>query len=67
MFSSFDEDEERPVRKKTRPYYLQREMTGAYATVFEPLMLTDPHLLIEYIRMSATQFGELFAMVGPYI
>ena len=57
-------------RKKrfwVRPYYQDRNSSGAFKTVFSPLESLDPNIFHNYMRMSASLFENLFLMVGPMI
>lgn len=49
------------------PYYRERGETGAYVVVVESLLITDPTMFHEYMRMSPTQFESLCDLVGPLI
>lgn len=65
-----DSEEEIPKKKKkcwVRPYYLERDQSGAFQNVFLSLKLTDNDLFFNYMRMSSSQFDELLYLVGPAI
>ena len=50
-----------------RPYYTDRNNSGAFQTVFSALTNTDPSIFHNYMRMSPSMFEELLLMVGPSI
>lgn len=50
------------------PYYQNRDVAGAFNKIFGSIEnIGDPKFYTAYIRMSSTQFEELFSMVGPLI
>lgn len=66
--SSSEDEENRADRKyAVRPYYLDRENTGAFTVVFNELARTDSKIFYNYSRMTLSEFEELLRMVAPII
>ena len=57
----------RTKRFWVRPYYKDRNNTGAFNTIFSPLASLDPNIFHNYMRMTPALFEELLLMVGPKI
>lgn len=67
LSSSSDEEEPRNKQFAVRPYYLERNTTGAYNVVFGQLVKKDPQLFYNYVRMNTSEFEELLLLVAPII
>ena len=59
--------EKKKRRMWVRPYYTDRNNSGAFQTVFSSLFTTDPSLFHSYMRMSQSLLEELLLIVGPSI
>ena len=51
----------------TRKWILRREKLGAYHTLMNELQLEDPPEFSMFLRMSCSQFEEIFVLIAPSI
>lgn len=67
--SSEDEEEPSPKKRKiwTKDWVARRNQDGFYTKLLMELRAEEPALYRNFLRMNATQFDYILALVTPYI